>query len=114
MATKSTLDEINELLEKLEKLAKHGFEFFIAGVGTLLFLLGIFANLIDTFDILLSENESLVITISGLVFVVLGVLIWYQKNRFIMQSYLAKLEWRKFRLKVLSKGDEDTKEPTFK
>lgn len=77
------------------------------------FLFGIFANLIDIFDIFLSANEALVVMIFGLVFVIAGVLIWHQKNRFTMQTYLAELEWNKFKLKILSEEATDITQPKF-
>ena len=113
MEAKEATDKIKELLEQLKSLAEYGFHFYIAGIGVLLFLFGIFANLVDVFDIFMSKNESLVITVFGLVFVVLGVLIWHQKSRFTMQTYLAELEWCKFRLKILSEEATKKEPPKF-
>ena len=83
------------------------------GTGVLFFLLGIFVNIIDVFKIFLSKEETPVITIFGLAFVVLGVLIWNQKTRFTMQAYLAGLERNKFRLKTLIEEGINIESPKF-
>ena len=97
------------IFDGMDKLAKHGFEYFLAGISTFILIAGI----IITPGELLSQQELLVISIFGFFGVASSLYVWRQKAAFRMRSNEEKIAYKKFiseqktrRLRIVEKSTE--------
>lgn len=91
-----------ELFDGMNKLAKHGFEFFIAGIGALL----LFGGIVMTPKEFLSLEELRIISIFGFISLMASIYVWRQKTNLKFRTNQEILAIKRLNSELITKRYE--------